>query len=121
MQGERDAREELGEVYEESLLGLYEQLCQDLQRKDISFVIGRLSDFDMDNAKYPHWTMIRAIQEKVGASNPRFSWIDTDDLNDGVNRNGKAIQNDLHMSADGYVVMGARFAEKAIELIEAKQ
>lgn len=117
MQGERDAREKFGEVYEQSLTGLYEQLSNDLGRKDINFIIGRLSDFDMQNEKCPHWTMIRNIQVKVGESNPRFSWINTDDLNDGVNRKGKEIKDDLHMSAEGYVMMGKRFAEESIQLI----
>jgi len=117
MQGERDAREKLGEVYEESLLGLYQQLSNDLARTDINFVIGRLSDFDLANEKYPHWTLVRKIQIKVAESNSRFDWINTDDLNEGVNRQGKAIQNDLHMSAKGYITMGERFAEKAIRLI----
>ena len=118
MQGERDAREKLGEVYEKSLIGLYKQLSNDLERKDINFIIGRLSDFDMLNEKYPHWIMIRDIQVKVAESNPRFDWVNTDDLNDGVNRNGKEIKNDLHMSAEGYVIMGKRFANKTIQLIE---
>ena len=117
MQGERDAREKLGEVYEESLLGLYQQLSNDLGRTDINFVVGRLSDFDMANEKYPHWTMIRKIQVKVAESNSRFDWINTDDLNDGVNRQGKKIKNDLHMSAKGYLIMGERFAGKAIGII----
>lgn len=118
MQGERDAKEKLGEVYEKSLIGLYKQLSNDLERKDINFVIGRLSDFDMSNSKRPHWTMIRDVQVKVAESNPRFDWINTDDLNDGVNRGGKEIKNDLHMSAEGYVIMGKRFADKSIQLIE---
>ena len=118
MQGERDARLEYGEVYEESLLGLYDQLCEDLDRSDINFVIGRLSDFDMSNERYPHWTMVRDIQIKVADSNPRFAWIDTDDLNDGINRRGREIKDDLHMSGEGYVIMGKRFAEKSIELIK---
>ena len=118
MQGERDAREKLGEVYEESLIGLYRQLSNDLKRKDINFIIGRLSDFGMSNEKYPHWTMIRDIQVKVAESNPRFAWINTDDLNDGINRRGKEIEDDIHMSAEGYVIMGKRFAEKSIRLIE---
>lgn len=118
MQGERDAREEYGEIYERSLLGLYNQLSDDLKRKDINFIIGRLSDFDMLNEKYPHWTMIRNIQVKVAASNPRFSWIDTDDLNDGYNKNGKEIKDDLHMSVEGYITLGKRFAEKSIQLIK---
>ena len=117
MQGERDANEKLGEVYEESLIGLYDQLCEDLDRDDINFVIGRISDFDMNNERYPHWTMVRDIQVKVAESNPRFEWVDTDDLNDGVNRRGREIKDDLHMSGEGYVIMGKRFAEKSIELI----
>jgi hypothetical protein len=121
MQGERDAREALGDVYERSLLGLYQQLCNDLQRDDVNFIIGRLSDFDMTNAKYPHWTMLRDIQEKVGASNPRFAWVNCDDLNDGFDRSGKAIQNDLHMSGEGYVTLGKRFAEQAIRLINTNR
>jgi len=118
MQGERDAREQHGEVYEKSLKGLYRQLSQDLERKDINFIIGRLSDYDMQNENYPHWTMIRDIQVKVAESNLRFDWINTDDLNDGVNSEGKEIKNDLHMSAEGYIIMGKRFAEKSIKLIE---
>lgn len=118
MQGERDAKEQYGDVYEASLLGLYNQLSNDLDRNDVNFVIGRISDYDMTNKKYPHWTMIRNIQEKVAESNPRFEWIDTDDLNDGINKKGKEIKNDLHMSQEGYLIMGKRFAEKAILLVK---
>jgi hypothetical protein len=117
MQGERDAREKLGDVYEKSLLGLYHQLSNDLKRKDVNFIIGRLSDYDMTNSTYPHWVMIREIQVRVGESNSRFGWVNTDDLNDGYDRTGKAIQNDLHMSGNGYIVLGKRFAEQAIKLI----
>ncbi|HSK12775.1 MAG TPA: hypothetical protein VK907_06135, partial [Phnomibacter sp.] len=66
------------------------------------------------------WTMIRDIQVKVGTSNPHFSWVDTDDLNDDFDRSGKAIQNDLHMSGEGYKVLGERFAEQAIMLIQMR-
>lgn len=116
MQGERDAREKLGEVYEKSLIGLYEQLNDDLELEDINFIIGRLSDYDMSNKNYPHWTMIRDIQVKVAESKPFYDWVNTDDLNDGVNRNGQEIKNDLHMSAEGYMILGERFAEKTIQL-----
>lgn len=118
MQGERDAREALGDIYEANFMGLYNQLCTDLKTDQINVVIGRLSDFDMTNNKYPHWTKIRTVQEKVANSNPRFALVNTDDLNDGFDRAGKAIENDLHLSAEGYVILGKRFAEKAIKLIE---
>lgn len=118
MQGERDAKEKHGDVYENSLLGLYNQLGNDLKRQNINFIIGRLSDFDLSNSKYPHWQMVREAQVKVAESNPRFAWIDTDDLNDGLNKHGLEIKNDLHMSVKGYDMMGTRFAEKSIELLK---
>jgi hypothetical protein len=121
MQGERDAREELGDRYAESFHGILDQLRSDLRRKDLNFVIGRLSDFDMENKKYPEWTRIRDIQVKLAESHWRGAWINTDDLNDGTNRGGKPINNDLHMSAEGYKIMGTRFAEQGIALIAQQQ
>ena len=117
MQGERDAKLRLGTLYEASLKGLYRQLSNDLNRKDVNFVIGRLSDFDLNDSRYPHWTMIRKVQVKVAESNTRFSWVNTDDLNDGINRKGKKIENDLHYSAEGYKELGKRFATNALKLI----
>jgi len=120
MQGEQDACEKHGEVYEASFEGLIDQLGKDLGRKDINFVIGRLSDFDLDNMRCPHWTIVRKAQVKVAEADPRGSWVDTDDLNDGKNKKGKDIMNDLHYSAEGYKILGKRFAEEAIELITNK-
>lgn len=117
MQGERDAREQHGEVYTASLYGLLDQVGTDLGRTDINFVIGRLSDYDLNDERYPHWTMIRSIQVEVADSYSRGAWVDTDDLNDGMNRAGNEIHNDLHYSADGYLILGQRFAQKAIDLI----
>jgi hypothetical protein len=84
----------------------------------MNFVIGRLSDFDLENRKYPHWTFVREVRVKVSNANSRFAWVNTDDLNDGVNRRGKAIENDLHYSAEGYKTLGHRFAENALRLIQ---
>jgi hypothetical protein len=118
MQGERDARMKFSSVYEESLLGVYKQLQEDLKQENIYMIIGRLTDFDMQNEKWPHWTKIRDIQVKVGESNPKFAWINTDDLNTGIDNNGKEVTNDLHLTKEGYKILGERFAEKAIELIQ---
>ena len=116
MQGERDAKMGWGDLYEEALVGLHAQLAKDLQRKplEMAFVIGRLSDFDMSNKKYPHWKKVRLAQIKVANSNPKYFWIDTDDLNDGLNRKGKQITNDLHYSAEGYKTLGKRFAQTCL-------
>lgn len=117
MQGERDAREKLGNVYAQSLIGLHQQLQDGLKVKSLNFVIGRLSDFDMSNEKYPDWTSVREAQVQVAESDPHFAWVNTDDLNDGVNRAGQTIKNDLHLSAEGYKILGERFAQASIKLI----
>jgi hypothetical protein len=121
MQGERDAKEKHGTVYAESLKGLINQLRTDLKRDDINVVIGRLSDFDMDNKRYPHWTLVRKAQQEVAEADPWSVWVDTDDLNDGKNSKGKDVENDLHYSVEGYRILGKRFAEAAIALIRKRR
>ena len=120
MQGEQDAKEKHGEVYAESLRGLFSQLGDDLERNDINFVVGRISDYDLDNEIYPHWTLVRKAQVEVAEAEEYGTWVDTDDLNDGMDRRGKEVVNDLHYSAEGYIVLGERFAEKSIWLIKKR-
>jgi hypothetical protein len=119
MQGETDAKLLYGDLYADSLQGLYQQLQSDLKRKDINFVIGRISDFDMANKVFADWTKIRDAQVNVATSNDRFTWVDTDDLNDNIHGVGRKKNNDLHYSPDGFVILGQRFADSAIHLIEA--
>ncbi|MHC4989101.1 MAG: sialate O-acetylesterase [Planctomycetota bacterium] len=107
MQGERDAKDKHDQVYAESLKGLIHQLGEDLGRKDINFVIGRLSDCVM---KSSHWVAIREAQAKIAEGSKRGAWVDTDDLNDGVNKKGKKVKNDLHYTVEGYKILGERFA-----------
>ena len=118
MQGESDSQID-GVPYEASLLGLFDQMKADLKRTDINFVIGRISDFADRNKRFAqNWAVIRKTQVKVGESGPRFGWVDTDDLNDGVDDKGKEVKNDLHCSVEGRKIMGQRFSAKAIELIK---
>ncbi len=112
MQGERDARERYGQVYAASMSGLIEQLRTDLKRPDMNVVIGRLSDFSNGNTRYEHWDQVRAAQMKAAEADPRATWIDTDDLN--------GEKNDLHYDNPGYVELGKRFAEAALELLKGK-
>lgn len=118
MQGERDARERHGSVYAASLKGICDQLKQDLGRNDLNVVIGRLSDYGVKKGKYGDWNKIREIQVQFAKDNPRTEWVDTDDLNDGKNRKGKDIKDDLHYSVEGYKTFGTRLAEKSIKLIK---
>jgi hypothetical protein len=108
MQGERDAREGHGTIYAASLQGLFDQLETDLGRKDLFFVIGRLSDYDLRDAHCPHWTMVRQAQMRVAGAHPRAGWVNTDDCN--------GPKNDLHYTPEGYILFGQRLAEKALEL-----
>ena len=118
MQGERDAREAHGDLYAASFKRVLSQLRQDIGRKDINVVLGRLSDFGLKQTAYPDWMKVREAIVELAESDPRNEWVDTDDLNDGLNRSGKPIQNDLHYSAKGYIEFGKRLAEKSIGLIE---
>ena len=122
MQGERDAKMGWGKLYEKALLGLHAQLAEDLKWKknDLGFVIGRLSDFDMSNKRYPHWTRVREAQERIANSNNNFFLVNTDDLNDGLSRKGKAIKDDLHYSAEGYSELGRRFAKFCLKVANQK-
>ncbi len=116
MQGENDAKTRNGEVYGDALRGLIDQVATDLQRKDVNFVIGRLSDFSNDNKMYPHWTMVREAQVKVAEADSRGAWVDTDDLNDKKDEQGN-VKHQLHYTSAGYKELGKRFAEKALALI----
>jgi hypothetical protein len=109
MQGERDAKENHGKVYAESLKGLVAQLEADLDRKDIHVVIGRLSDCENNNPKVPGWNVVREAQVKAASELPSAAWVDTDDLN--------GPKNGLHYDKPGYAELGKRFAASAIDLI----
>jgi hypothetical protein len=106
MQGERDAKEGLAAVYFDSLRGLIDQLQGDLRRKDITLVIGRLSD----NGKDASWKALREAQVAFAEKQPLSAWVDTDDLN--------GDKDDLHYTKEGYAELGKRFAAKTIELLK---
>jgi len=120
MQGESDATAAYyADMYEKNMYGLYAQLQQEFYRKDINWVIGRISDFDMRNHLFKRWTTIRDIQVKVAESNAHFTWVNTDDLNDDIVEPKRTKDTGLHYSAAGYQILGQRFANSAIALIKA--
>ena len=114
MQGESDLNNTAYDAYLKELLG---QLEADLAFKKINLVIGRISDSGLDMQKRLEGRLnIRRIQKEFAEAHPRAAWVDTDDLND--RKNGDKHVNDLHYTSDGYRLLGARFAEKAIGLIK---
>ena len=125
MQGERDARERHSAVYERSLKTIFKQLEADFPNVPIVYSIGRLSDFGKDNNQkfYPEWEEVIAAQTKVAADTPYAAIVDTDDLNTGKSRpswKDKKVRDyvdDLHMTQEGYKILGTRFAESSIKLL----
>jgi hypothetical protein len=78
VQAEREAREGLADRYIDSFAGIIIQLEGVLQREDINIVMGRLSDLNMENRTYPHWTRIRDLQVVFAVSKPNTAWVDTE-------------------------------------------
>ena len=113
MQGESDANNRLSEVYEESFIKLVNQLKKDLGRDDLQFVIARINDYARSRPDNDHWKHVRATQVKLGKT-PGNAWIDTDDLNGG---DATKPDGDIHYPKEGAVILGQRFADKAVELI----
>jgi hypothetical protein len=116
MQGEADAlgargASETSATYLQNLQGLIARMRTDLGRPDMTFVIGRLSGYRKGDAA---WDRVRAAQEKAASDDPLGAWIDTDALNGPKN-------DDIHMTEEGYVEMGKRFAAKAVELIRRQE
>jgi hypothetical protein len=119
MQGERDSRSmKNGSQYAVRLNALIEQIKTDLKYSEINYVLGRLSDYGINNEKAPAWTIIRDAQVEIAEKSVRGAWVNTEDLNDGINVQGHQIENDLHYSVEGYRLLGQRLAEAAISLVK---
>ena len=73
MQGEADSKSGNSDVYLASLNGLKKQLEQDLERTDINFIIGRLSDSgfyrrrDKKRINNPDWDTVRNLDPSLRA------------------------------------------------------
>ncbi len=114
MQGEADASNGWASVYEKSFLGLLDRLRADLGIEKIHFVVGRINDHWL---REPDGEAMREILARLGDEHANGAWIDTDDLNRGVNPWGGFSFEDGHYPPSGYVVMGQRFAREACRLI----
>ena len=70
------------------------------------------------------WEEVCWAQEKVAGDTPNCTIVRTDDLNTGASpphwKTKTVTQrvDDLHMSADGYKILGSRFAEESIKLLQ---
>ena len=118
MQGEADGQAGWGAVYEKSFLGIIDQLKADLKRNDIRFVLGRINDHKPNGRFSPGKAAVREAQVKLGEENPNGAWVDTDDLNAGINPWSVYEANGEHFPNAGYRTLGQRFARAACKLID---
>lgn len=118
MQGEADAKAGWAGVYKQSFLSIIEQLKRDLDQDNVNFVLGRINDYWLPSNNTPDGDHIRAIQQQLGEENAHGDWVNTDDLNRGVNPWGGFSEADGHFPPPAYRVMGQRFAYKACKLID---
>ncbi len=120
MQGEEDARAGWGSVYGKSFNGVLEQLKQDLKVTKINYVVGRINDYWTTSQGLKDGDLVRETLVKLGEAGPNAAWINTDDLNKGVNPWGGYDECDGHFSPQAYRIIGQRFARKASLLIDPK-
>ncbi len=118
MQGEADAKAGWAGVYKKSFLTIIDQLNRDLDRDNVNFVVGRINDYWLPSNNTPDGDRVRTIQQQLGEENAHGDWINTDDLNRGVNPWGGFSFGDGHFPPPAYRVMGQRFAHKACKLID---
>lgn len=118
MQGEREARLGRADTYEESFLAIIDQLKSDLGQEEINVVYGRLTEHGINNSDFKQWAEMREIQVAMAEERDNFEWVDTDGLNYGLNHEGNDVENDLHLSLEGYKVFGERLTLACLKLIE---
>lgn len=120
MQGEADAEAGWGAVYEESFYGVLDQIKTDLGIQKVNYVLGRINDYWTTPRGLVDGDLIRSLQQKIGEAHDYGDWVDTDDLNTGVNPWGGYSLCDGHFPTPAYAVLGERFARKACLLIDPK-
>jgi hypothetical protein len=114
MQGESDANNrQKSVIYQESFVRLVENLKKDLGRDDMYYVIARINDYALSKPDNEHWKRVRDAQVRLGKHKGN-AWINTDDLNGG---DESKPDGDIHFPKKGAVILGQRFADKAIKLI----
>lgn len=118
MQGEADAEKGWGAVYAKSFLGILDQFKDDLGCDEITFVLGRINDHYLTSLGTEDGDLVRSVQQKLGEDHRNGDWVNTDDLNRGVNPWGVYSLADGHFPPAGYRVLGERFAAKACKLID---
>lgn len=106
MQGERDADFiSYAAAYETNFVKFIEAVRRELEQPELPFVFGQIHA-----PTYKFRTQVREAQAKVARAVKNSRMVRTDDL---------PMQNDqTHYDANGFVMLGRRFADALYELIE---
>jgi len=109
MQGESDAAQGKGDVYEDSLRKFIRQMRKEFKEKKMPFLMGRiLPTFDKPVG---HGPMVRAALEKIAEEDEHVVCFDTDDF---------ARINKGHYNHEGQLELGETYAEHFLEMVKQR-
>ena len=100
LQGESDANEGKGNLYEENLKAFIDDMRSQFKVPHMPFIIARVLDFF--GSATGHAKMVRDAQVKIAESASDIAWINTDDCK---------LQYAGHYGASGVILIGERFAK----------
>lgn len=113
MQGESDAQQGWGDQYAASFQRFVDSLEKDLDLGEIDVVITQLSDYGLENKKYPDWQKVRDAQKKLVKANKGWVLIETDEFNGKMNK--------LKFDKKGLEKIGELYAEAAMKFAKASK
>ena len=139
MQGEEDAQPHLAPVYDKNFRSMLQRLKRDLRlagqgdavSKGLKLVLGELNDYGLGLVIEPHWRQIQAQQKALvlELSGPLAEYLTEDQGGIAIkDQHGPAAilvvcrdlplhEDSLHFTAEGYHLLGQRFAKAAVKIL----
>jgi len=113
LQGESDTKEALYANYQTQLLKVVDNLRSDLNLPELPFIACTIGSFIEGKGPYPHVKDINAVLLDLPKQRPQTACVDARDLTGNIGDN-------LHYNTGSQVVIGPRYAEKYLALINSK-
>ncbi len=110
LQGESDAKEEMGKDYKKNLLAFIKHMRTKFKTPQMPFVMARVRNY---YGKGPQAMMVRDAQESLANTIKNVACFDTDDCGELINGG--------HYNSDGLIEIGKRFADRYKEMISEKE
>lgn len=106
LQGESDAHENKAETYEKNLTAFIAHMREQFDAPGMPFIIARVMNHY--GGKSGQAKIVRDAQQKIGETDPRAAWFDTD---------GLPLNDPGHYKGDGLIEIGKRFAKAYGEVV----